>query len=135
MKVILPFQSSAAIRAQADEVVPELGMTFSELIAFVGDTYQFALKPQYPPNTPPVMMQNLIFQAGNLITEKDKYAILQLALVQNGDIATAATTDVADLILDDLVQKLDGQLKFRYAKAEKRQNLSEQFSCRICKRV
>jgi hypothetical protein len=120
MKVILPFQSSAAIRASGDDVIPQNAENTDDLIALIGDTYKFSARPKFPPNTPPVLMQNLVFQAGVLVTEQEKITIHQLALVANGDIATASTTDLADLILDDLIAKLDSLMNFRYAHASLR---------------
>ena len=44
---------------------------------------------------------------------------MQLASVPNGDIVTAATTEIADAILNDYTKRLDDALGYRFASAMK----------------
>jgi hypothetical protein len=121
MKVIFPLQGTVAFHVSSDEVAPERGLVHRDLITYIKTTYQFAVAPQLPANFPPALMQNLAFQSGFLISENSKLPIIQLALVANGDMVTAQTTDVADVILDDLIGRLETDLGYRYSSATKKQ--------------
>jgi hypothetical protein len=121
MKVILPLQGTVALHVSADEVAPERGLALRDLMDYVKKTYQFGIAPQFPVNFPPALMQNVLFQSGMLITENSRSPIIQLAMVPNGDMVTAQTTDVADKILDDLIQRLDADLGYRYSSATKKE--------------
>lgn len=120
MKIVVPTHGTVALRISADDVVPPPGLMMRDLIEFVAATYQFSVKPQIPPNVAPFMVQNFVFQSGQMVSGDSKLAIVQLSIIPNGDVVTAATTDIADKILDDFMALLDLTFGFRFADAEKR---------------
>jgi hypothetical protein len=113
MKMIVAMQSIAALSVLSDTVVPENGLLQQDLISFVGDLYNFAVKPQIPPGMAGQVFPVLLYQAGKATINDSSYPINQLAVVQNGDIVTASSTEVADLILDDFISKLDSGLGYK----------------------
>jgi hypothetical protein len=119
MKVIHSVFGNAALRVSADEVLPETGVNVREFIEFIGNTYRFSAKPQISSIIQPeIGAQQLIFQSGVFSTENERFPIMQIASVPNGDIVTASNTEIADIILDDYINKLDVALKFRFASAK-----------------
>jgi hypothetical protein len=115
MKMIVAMQSIAAISVMSDAVMPENGLLQHDLINFVGGLYNFSVKPQIPPAMAGQVFPVLLFQAGKALIADSAYPINQIAVVQNGDIVTASSTEVADLILDDYVSKLDSGLGYKIA--------------------
>ncbi|SIO49400.1 hypothetical protein SAMN05443247_06439 [Bradyrhizobium erythrophlei] len=113
MKMIVAMQSIAAISVLSDTVMPENGLLQQDLINFVGDLYNFAVKPQIPPGMAGQVFPVLLYQAGKATINDSTYPINQIAVVQNGDIVTASSTEVADLILDDFLSKLDSGLGYK----------------------
>lgn len=113
MKKIVAMQSIAAIAVLSDAVMPENGLLQQDLINFVGDLYNFAVRPQIPPAMAGQIFPVLLYQAGKASIGDKVYPINQIAVVQNGDIVTASSTEVADLILDDFVSKLDSGLGYK----------------------
>jgi hypothetical protein len=113
MKKIAAMQSIAAIFVSSDAAMPENGLLQQDLIRFVGDLYNFAGKPQIPPAMAGQIFPVLLYQAGKASIGDSIYPINQIAVVQNGDIVTASSTEVADLILDDFVSKLDSGLGYK----------------------
>ena len=121
MKVILSLQGTAALHVSGDEVSPERGIAIRDLITYVKTTYQFSVAPQFPANFPPALMQNIVFQSGVLIVENTKLPLHQLAMLPNGDMVTAQSTDVADAALDDITKRLDADLGYRYSTVTKKE--------------
>jgi hypothetical protein len=119
MKVIVPTHGTVGVHVAADDVLPQPGLMMRDLIEFVAESYRFAVKPQIPANVAPFMVQNFVFQSGELISGDTKLPIVQLAIIPNGDIVTAATTDIADKILEDFMERLDATFGYRFASAEK----------------
>lgn len=120
MKLIKTVSGTVCIRVSGDEAVPPLGVDLRQLIDFIATTYQFAVKPQMPQGLIIPINQPLLFQAGVMTKENDKWPITQLVSVQNGDMVTAASTEIADAVLEDYMSQLDKQLGFRFSQAEKR---------------
>ena len=114
MKMLSANNSAAVLHVSSDEVVPLNGLLEQDLIAFVGNLYKFGVRPQVPPG---VHLSHLIFQAGKASIGSDNYPISQLAVVPNGDIVTATTTDVAEKILRHFMQSLDDGLGYRMSSA------------------
>jgi len=113
MKVVGPINGIAAVYAPADEVVPLEGLTTTDLVNFVGETYNFAVRPEGITNatpTPPL----LSFQSGKLVNDTGSYPIQHMTLLGNGDAVGAQNTDIATIVLNDLIGRLRDELKFRY---------------------
>jgi hypothetical protein len=131
MKVINSLQGTVALHVSADDVTPRCGLLIRDLIELVGEAYQFSVKPQLLPGVPPAFLQQLIFQSGALIKDDGKLAIIQLAVLPNGNMVTATTTDIADLVMDDCIARLDSEMGYRFASAKKRRtylsNIAVQF--------
>lgn len=120
MKLLVPTHGTVGLRVSADDVVPHVGTMTRDILDFVGTSYKFAVKPTIPPGVAPFMVQNYIFQSGELVSGDSKLPIIQLAIIPNGDMVTATTTEIADKIMDDFMERLDATFGFRFATAEKR---------------
>jgi hypothetical protein len=131
MKVITSHFGTAAIQVVNDDVAPKRGVITKEMIEFIAERYQFSVKPVIPPQVPPSALQVLPFQSGVLRVGDEKIAVVAIALVVNGDIASGITTEQADKILDDLSENLEQVFGFRYSTATQRRiyqsNITVQF--------
>ena len=84
MKLIAPVQGTAAIRVSNDEVIPERSILQRDLVKFVGDCYNFSVRPNIAPGMP--LQPRLVFQQGKLIKDEgDEYPINQLTVFGDGD--------------------------------------------------
>jgi hypothetical protein len=116
MKLINSLQGAAAIQVSADDVLPVRGLVINDLIRFIGDTYQFIVRPQITSEI--ALAQHFTFQAGEFSKGDDKFAIAQLSILPNGDVITATSTDIAQMIMDDYIERLDNVLNFRFGSAK-----------------
>jgi hypothetical protein len=114
MKFLKSLQATVAVEVSADDVTPEKGLAVSDLIQFVGDSYNFSTRhdPSFP--------APLVFQNGVHATESARTPIMQLAILGNGDMVTASSTDDAELVLDDFMKRLDQSLHYRFAGAKQK---------------
>jgi hypothetical protein len=121
----------AALQIANDDVAPERGVITKEMIEFIAERYQFLAKPVIPPNVPPSALQILPFQSGAFRIGDEKIVVVAIALIVNGDIVSAVTTESADMILDDLTENLERVFGFRYSTATQRRiyqsNITVQF--------
>lgn len=113
LKLVSSALGTVALYGPGDEVLPEGGLLQRDLVKFVGDAYQFSIRPEIPPGVPPQLFPTLSFQQGKL-EGKEIYPIHQMLLMQNGDAVSAQTTDAADFILSDLIKQLEHGLHYRY---------------------
>ncbi len=120
MKFIISLAGTAALSASADDVAPQNSLMLRDLTEFIGSTYQFSVKPEIPVGVPPFAIRSYVFQSGIMIDESGRWPIIQLSIVPNGDMVTAATTDIAVKVLDDFGAKLDSSFGFRFATAPQR---------------
>jgi hypothetical protein len=100
--------------------MPERTVLIRDLLSFVGNAYKFSTRPQPPPA--PVVDPVFSFQSGELILGDRKLAITSITLAVGGTIVAARDTDEADIILDDLVTKLDTELGYRIRDNVKRRD-------------
>jgi hypothetical protein len=132
MKLVSSLSGTLAIIVSPDEASPPIGVMANDLIDFVAKLYNFSVKPTIPDGVPPSSIPVRVFQSGFIFKDDIKMPIFQLGLFLNGYIVTAATTDVAEIILNDLLDKLDAELGFQNGRARKQMiyqsNLSIQFS-------
>jgi len=116
MKLIASIQGTVAVRVSNDEVIPERSVLQRDVVQFVGDCYNFSVRPNIEPGTPP-QVPILIFQQGKLIKDDGEYPIEQLTIFGNGHAITERSTEISDIILDDYLGKLDEGLGYRFAKS------------------
>jgi hypothetical protein len=117
MKLLASIQGTVAVRVSNDEVSPERGVLQRDIVQFVGDCYNFSVRPNIAPGTPPQAFPILIFQQGKLIKDDGEYPIHQLTVFGDGGAVTSRSTEISDIILDDCIGKLDEGLGFRFAKS------------------
>lgn len=108
---------TAVVHAPADDVCPMQGLTPQDLVKYVGDAYGFTTKPATAPNSP-VEQAFLSFQSGKLVKDGTDYPIQVLMLAPQDDAVTAATTEIADVVLHDLASRLDRDLHYRYGERQ-----------------
>src|ERR1700687_1300228 len=131
MKLLTSHFGTAGLQVSNDEVAPPRGFIANEIIEFIAQRYKFSVKPIIPPQVPPQAFQVLQFQNGEFVIGEEKALVIALALVANGDIVSAMTTEMANKILDDLISNLETHFGFRYSTAKQRRvyqsNLTVQF--------
>jgi hypothetical protein len=117
MKVITSVQGSVGLKYSPDEAAPDPGVLSRDAVTFIGSSYAFSVIPQVQPGL--LLNPAFTFQAGELTTEGGKIPINQVTWAsQAASIAvTAKDTPTAELLLDDLIKKLDNQLGFKIEKA------------------
>jgi hypothetical protein len=120
MRVINSLQGVVALQYSQDDTMPERTVLIRDLLSFVGNAYKFSTRPQPPPT--PVVDPIFSFQSGELILGDRKLAITSITLAVGGTIVAARDTDEADIILDDLVTKLDTELGYRIRDNVKRRD-------------
>jgi hypothetical protein len=119
MKLIVPLHGTVGVRVSADDVVPRQGAVMRDVVESVSASYQFAVKPIIPPGVAPFSIPNFVFQSGVLISGDDKWPIIQLAMIPNGDVVTAATTEIADMIVNDFMARMDATFGYRFGASDK----------------
>jgi hypothetical protein len=125
MRLIHSMRGVVALIVPAEEVEPEGGVVIEDLIKIIADDYHFAVRPQIQ-NIGMTFPQPFGFQAGWLEVDNSKVPIFQLFVFQNGGMVSAATTEIADEVLDDYMARADSKLGFRFkaAKTARRTYLS-----------
>jgi hypothetical protein len=78
MKVIANSQGIVGLQVSADDVTPKSQIMMRDIIEFIAQSYQFAVKPQIPPNIPPFMIPIFVFQSGQFVIGDEKLPIIQL---------------------------------------------------------
>jgi len=124
MKFIISTTGTAAIRVSGDDVIPQKGVLSRDLIEFITKEYQFAVFPNIPPGIAPFMVTTHVYQSGVYVDDGverfDRIPIIQFCVVPNGDLVSAGSTDVAEKILDNLTNRLDENLGYRFSSATAR---------------
>jgi hypothetical protein len=116
MKLLNPLAGTAAVRIIPDEVMPTGGLLQRDLIEFVGDLYGFHMKPPSTPGTPSAPI--LPFSSGFFMQEDKKIIIQQLVIFPDGEAVVAFDTDVADIILDDFLERLAQRFEYGFHAAK-----------------
>lgn len=113
MKVITATGGVAAIQASADDMLPRHGVLQKDLIALINREYEFNVSPSIPPGVPPQPI--LIFQSGRFVQEGEKIPIFQINIFPDGVAISAADTNLADVMLEHLISRLDNDLHYRFS--------------------
>ena len=116
MKLVTSNFGAAAIRIVNDEVAPPNGFVGQDVVNFIAERYAFSVRP--PVMAPLQNLQSIVFQGGTFTVEQERIAVIGMALVTNGDIVHAPTTEIADKVLDDLITKLEQIFGFRYSNSK-----------------
>jgi len=122
MKLIASLAGTVVLHVSSDDVMPKHGILQRDLIQYIAERYQFSGRPAIPPNAPPGTIIPIIFNQGKFVTKAGTYPVLQIIQPPNGDIVTAGDTDVAELVLEDLVSGLEADLKFNYRGKKQRKS-------------
>jgi hypothetical protein len=122
MKVIATLQSSAGLHFSSDDISPPNGVMAIHLIDFITGIYHFSGKPVIPSGVLPSALPFQLFSSGFLGEGDDTIPILQFAIFSNGYIATTASTENGDRVLDDITKKLDERMGFRFKSARVRRS-------------
>src|SRR5689334_3416585 len=95
----------------AEEIRPERGIYFPTLISKVASRYSFAVLPSS--DFSEIAENNAVkFQTGYL-PHNPEIVIRNLDIYGDGIIVTAYDTDVADIILSDVIEWTANEFKFR----------------------
>jgi hypothetical protein len=116
MKLVTSNFGAVAIRIVNDEVAPPNGFVAQDIVNFIAERYAFSMRP--PVMAPLQNLQTITFQGGTFAVEQERVAVIGMALVTNGDIVHAPTTDIAEKILEDLIANLEKVFGFRYSNSK-----------------
>ncbi len=128
MKFVSAINGTVALHFIGDDVTPPRGLMTRDLINFITAYYHFNVFPQIPQGIPPSLIQSYHFQSGFMAADADKFPIVQLSIIPNGELVTAVTTEAADIILDDLIARLDEQFGYKFGKAKTRRTYLSNFT-------
>jgi hypothetical protein len=109
VKLISSAYGIVILHASADDTCPARGILQRDLVQYVGDAYQFSVRP--PPTLPP---QPITFQSGKLVTASSEYPVHQLSIFTKADAVTSISTDDAEIVLEDYMARLDRDLGYRF---------------------
>jgi hypothetical protein len=115
MKVIRIVAGTVAVRVATDEIFPPSDPPLLDLISSIQQRYQFAITPLIDAaqlNGP------FDFKAGKFVKGEMSNSISQMVLQIEGGIITTSSTDLADLISNDLHGFLDKTSHFRLTSAK-----------------
>jgi len=115
MKLIISAWGAVFIHASADDVIPKDGVNQQDLIQYLTRTYKFASRPitaALPVQA--TQNQNLVFRSGKLTKGDQGYVIHNLVAFPNGDGVVGFTTESAEIVMNDYLDRLDADLKYRY---------------------
>lgn len=119
MKVIRIHAGTAAVRVARDEIYPPSDPPLLDLILSIQQRYQFTIAPMIDAaqlNGP------FDFKVGKFANGEITNSISQMVLQLEGGIVTTSSTDVAELILDDLHGLLDKTFHFRLTSATQKRS-------------
>jgi hypothetical protein len=112
MRTITSLQGSVAIKYSPDEATPDVSILTRDVVAFLGETYEFSLKPDVPAGLM-INPQPFVFQAGKVTVGEHTHPINQLTVTTGGLIVTGKDTDIADVIAEEIISKLDEIFGFK----------------------
>lgn len=132
MNFIISNAGTAAVKVSADDVTPRRGVLARDLIDFAASEYQFSMSPTLPPGVPTAALPVHTHQSGLFVDDDgERYPIVQLSVVGNGEIITAATTDIAEKILNHFIGRLDDVFGYRFASSRQKRVYHSQVVCQI----
>lgn len=115
MKLIAAAAGIAAARVSRDAVIPEKGVLQRDIVSHLAERYQFNISPHVGPDAPPSPV--LVFQSGILDPAGKRIPIMQSLIFPDGCAAIAKDTDLADAILEDLMEEFDNTFGYHYGHA------------------
>jgi hypothetical protein len=121
VKLIASVAGTTAIHVSADDVRPPRGALTRDIIDFVGNTYNFSVRPEIPQRLAPGLPPWIIFQSGEFLTEDGKVPVVSMAaFAAGGFLAICIDTDTSDKFLEHLSQQLDNHFEYRIGQSAKR---------------
>jgi hypothetical protein len=107
-------QGSVACKIASDDVSPFPAPPQGDIFAAIQERYSFAAQPEQFGLQLPGAPSQYMFQNGKFVIGDEIHAIAQLVMEMNGDVVTSTSTDVAELIMDDLTKFLDERFKYDF---------------------
>jgi hypothetical protein len=121
VKLISWDQGITIIRYSQDEVAPDNGVAYQNLLNTLSATYMFAGIPSLGPALSQPFLPVLPFQAGQLVVKSEPpIAIAHMVVAANGVAVTCKTTDLANKVVTHYIELLDSQLGFKIASSKYR---------------
>jgi hypothetical protein len=112
MRLITSLQGSVAIKYSPDEAAPDVSVLTRDIVAFLGDAYEFSVKPEVPPGLV-LTSQPFVFQTGKVKLGEHTHPISVLVIVGGGMLITAKDTDTAEIIAEEVISSLEGTFGFK----------------------
>jgi hypothetical protein len=113
MKFIASAQGAVALRYSPDDTSPPAGILMRDLVNFVGSEYNFSMKPDVPPGL--MVNPTFMFQSGATAINDQKTPIHQLTLTVGATVVAAQTTDLAEMVAAQFVDKIDATFGYKIA--------------------
>jgi hypothetical protein len=121
MKVIGVLQGVAAMRVAMEEFAPDSTPPIQDVVNRVQQRYQFLSFPilqQQQPGVP------LVFLSGRFIEVENAESFGQLTMLHNGDIIVAKDTELAEKILDDLLNFFESEFKYKFHRSNTKRSFN-----------
>lgn len=119
MKLLRSNAGSVAVHASSVAVRPEKGLNRQALVDFVGELYDFSVRPTIP-SALQCFEGPMVFLGGRIGRNFEQFSSLQLAMFPDRHTVAAKTTDVAETVLYDLTESLNEMLDYRFDLASSR---------------
>ncbi len=111
MKFIGALYGITAFRESVEEYAPDAWPSFQETVDLVRKTYNFVSCPVVAPGAPLPPVQ--VYSGGKFENDGHSFAITQLVMATDGDIAVAGNTNHAEIFLDHLVNLLNKEFGYK----------------------
>lgn len=115
MKLLGPLHGFVAFKEFPEEYQPETPAPLTDVVNSIRSTYQFTVYPIFNPAGIP---ETFTFANGRFLDGDKTFAIGQLVMAPNADIAVTISTEQAERVLEHLMDLLDTNFGYRLRQAK-----------------
>jgi hypothetical protein len=113
MRIIAYDNSRVTMLFPLEEVSPLGGASGPAIFDAIGKRYSFAKRPNLSAPRDELEKTGYKFELGSIITSEKEITIGELAIFGDGIVVGAVTTDDAEVLIDNLIEYIKSEHKFR----------------------
>jgi hypothetical protein len=117
MKLIAAERGRFALLFPLEEIRPRRGLVLAELVTGILERYGFL---NFPDITKPDQARSVTFRNGHVSHEDGNVEIMEFSIFNDGVVAEARTTELAEFVIDDFLAWGESRFGFRRAISEPR---------------
>jgi hypothetical protein len=126
MKIISQDSCRVTILFPLEEVVPLGGINGPEALGKIQRRYEFLKTPDPTMTREDVVKQGYKFSTGQIILSGKKTVVIEFAIYNDGIVADARNSEIAEAFLDDIIQFMQTEFEFRKFSSEPRRYFHNQ---------